>query len=386
LTVHRLRGGFGAEGLRELDAGLDAFPAPRTLLVQYAPQAFGMRGMNVGFTRWVRRRARAGDDVRVMFHEPFVPFGWRPRRNVLAAVTHLMARTLLAAAGTVYVSVPAWAELLRPWAPRGTRFTWLPIPSTIPRVHDPEAVAAVRERVLRGADQSKPSLFPSSFVVVPSPLVGEGPGEGGEGEGGTKPSSIHGTEEDEPRLVVGHFGTYGEMVAPLLRAVLGPLLAREPRASALLLGDGGPAFARTMEEEHPQLRGRFHAPGFQSPEALSIHLQACDLAIQPYPDGASSRRTTLMAPLSHGVATVTTTGCFTESEWRDSGIPLAPAGDAEAMVSLALALLGDGRKRTVAAAAGERLYTSRFAMERTVRALLGTEAPSSTETQGAAAR
>src|SRR4051794_6314051 len=140
---------FGREGLRRLDAELGAFPAPRTLLVQYAPQAFGRRGMNLAFCRWVLGRAGRGDDVRVMFHEPYVRFGWRrPQRNVLAAANRWMARLLLRAARTAYVSTPAWERLLRPWAPRGLGpMRWLPIPSTVPRVADPEGVAVLRARL-----------------------------------------------------------------------------------------------------------------------------------------------------------------------------------------------------------------------------------------------
>src|SRR5687767_12590778 len=71
--------GFGRAGLKELGGELDEYPAPRTLLVQYAPQAFGRRGMNVAFARWVLGRAREGVEVRVMFHEPFFPFEWSRR-------------------------------------------------------------------------------------------------------------------------------------------------------------------------------------------------------------------------------------------------------------------------------------------------------------------
>ena len=133
--VHpRAVGGFGRTGLLVLDRFLDDFPAPRTLLVQYAPQAYGMRGMNLGFCRWVLGRRRLGDDVRVMFHEPFHPFVLRrPWRNALAVAHRAMAALLLRAARVAYVSTPAWERLLRPWAPaRLGPMPWLPIPATIP--------------------------------------------------------------------------------------------------------------------------------------------------------------------------------------------------------------------------------------------------------------
>ena len=327
VRVHGI-GGFGRRGLTWLDAGLAGFPAPRTILIQYVPHAFGARGMNLAFCRWALSRARAGDDVRVMFHEPFYPFGWQhPKRQALAAVNHLMAAVLLRAARRAYVSTPAWERLLKPWAPgRLGRMAWLPIPSTIPRVDDPEGVAVLRAR-LRGGDRT--------------------------------------------RHVVAHFGTYGDLVRPLLEPALLAVLAPPSRSVALLLGGGGPEFAARLEATDPDLRGRIVAPGYLSPEQVSIHLQASDVAIQPYPDGASARRTTLMAALANGVPTVTTLGRFTESLWRGGPVPLASAHDGGTLAAEALNLLDDAERRRRLSRAGLEFYDRHFSMSRTLDVLLG---------------
>jgi glycosyltransferase involved in cell wall biosynthesis len=324
VRVHRIAGTFDRTGLRALEAGLARYGAPRTLLVQYAPQAFGRRGMNLAFCRWVRSR-RAAEEVRVMFHEPFFPFGRQSvRRNALAVVTHAMAATLLRAAHRAYVSIPAWETLLRPLAPRRLdRMAWLPIPSTIPRVDDPAAVGALRSRI-----------------------AGDG------------------------QPVVAHFGTYGALLRRDVATALRAVMDGAPDAVLLLLGDGGPAFADELAAGDASLRMRITAPGWLAPRDLSLHLQACDVAVQPYPDGASCRRTTLMACLANATATVTTRGRFTEAVWADAGVPLAPADDPRALAVQALRLLGDGDARRAAAAAGERLYDERFAIRHTVAALL----------------
>ncbi|HYJ79929.1 MAG TPA: glycosyltransferase family 4 protein [Longimicrobiaceae bacterium] len=329
VRVHPVAG-FGRAGRAGLGRELDRFPAPRTLVVQYAPRAFGMHGMNVGFCRWVLGRARAGDDVRVMFHEPYFPFGWpRPQRNLLAVASRVMAMLLLRAARRAYVSTPAWETLLRPWAPRGLgRMRWLPIPSSVPRVDDPEGVAVLRAR-LRGGD-------PASHVVA-------------------------------------HFGTYGNLVARLLEPALLAILSPPSRAVALLLGEGGPAFAARLEHANPALRGRIAAPGWLPPERLSIHLQASDVAVQPYPDGASSRRTTLMAALANGAPAVTTGGRFTEELWRGGPLPLAPAGDPGAVAVAVLDLLDDRERRARVGREGRAFYARHFSLERTIDALLAPE-------------
>ncbi len=53
---------------------------------------------------------------------------------------------------------------------------------------------------------------------------------------------------------------------------------------------------------------RVVSAGLLADRDASLHLQACDVMIQPYVDGASARRTTLMAALAHGRAIVTTIG------------------------------------------------------------------------------
>ena len=85
VTVHRSAGGWSSADLRRLDADLDRFPAPRRLVVQYTPNAWGYRGMNIGFCRWLRGRRRRGDEVRLMFHEVrYVPIpGDRLARRLL---------------------------------------------------------------------------------------------------------------------------------------------------------------------------------------------------------------------------------------------------------------------------------------------------------------
>ncbi|HEX8244153.1 MAG TPA: glycosyltransferase [Longimicrobium sp.] len=326
VEVHRVPG-FGRAGLRVLDAGLDAFPAPRTLLVQFAPQAFGARGMNLRFCRWVLRRARGGDEVRVMFHEPFVPFSLRhPRWNVLAAVQRTMAAVLLRAARRAYVSTPAWERRLRPWAPRALGpMRWLPVPSTVPRVDDPEAVAVLRASL------------------------------------GANLAGVH---------VVGHFGTYGRLIAPLLEPALLALLSPPSASVGVLLGSGGPEFAARLQRQVPALRGRLFAPGRLPRERISVHLQACDVVVQPYPDGVSARRTTAMAPLANGVATVTTAGFLTEEVWRGGPAALVPAGDPGALAAAALDLLDDDPRRRRAGAAGREFYERNFSMRRTLDGLL----------------
>jgi glycosyltransferase involved in cell wall biosynthesis len=113
------------------------------------------------------------------------------------------------------------------------------------------------------------------------------------------------------------------------------------------------------------------AAGGLDAASLSCALQACDLLIQPYPDGASTRRTTLMAALAHGVPVVTTVGRLSEAFWSDSPIvTTVPAGDLERLADEAISLARDAGRRAAQAAAGREEYRRRFEISHTVAALL----------------
>jgi glycosyltransferase involved in cell wall biosynthesis len=335
VTVHAMDG-FSGAALRRLDAELGRFPAPRRLLVQYAPQAWGMRGMNVPFCRWVLSRRHAGDDVRVMFHEPFFPFGWqRPQRNLLAAVNRWMARLLLRASTRAYVSISAWEALLRPLAPPGLEFTVLPIPSTIPFVDDPPRVAALRREL----------------------------------------------SEDGRRPIFVHFGTYGGMLAPMLLEGFASLVASCPHACILLLGARGPAFAERLRRADANFsQAVVAAPGRLSAEEVSLHLQAASVAVQPYPDGADTRRTSLMACLANGVPTVTTRGRFTGILLSQAPVARYLPAVPEQLASLAMELMTNPAAASAAARNDAALrretrayYRHHFAVEHTVARLLADE-------------
>jgi glycosyltransferase involved in cell wall biosynthesis len=330
VTVNRVAGGWSLADLVRLDAALEATPPPRRLFVQYVPQSFGWKGMNLGFSRWLAGRSRRGDSVWTMVHEAYVVFRPRhdpPRRWLLSAIQKIMMRMILGASERVYISIPSWESMLRRVEPsRGApqSMNWLPVPSNILVVDDPHAVEELRCRVAPG----------------------------------------HG-------LILGHFGTFGAAYRSDLLSLLPPLLTADASRVALLLGRGGPAFAAQLQAAHPTLAGRIIAPGGLDPEPLSMHLQACDLMIQPYDEGICTRRTTAMACLLHGRAIVSTQGCVTEPElWDGLGTSITPVGDHDAFLAAAEALLADPAARASLGAAAASLYRQRFAVELTVATLL----------------
>jgi glycosyltransferase involved in cell wall biosynthesis len=290
------------------------------ILVQYVPHAFGFKAMNLPFSYWLYARRRW--DITVMFHE--VAFQRRMvqpiRHNLLGEVTSLMATLVARSARRVFVASQAWEERLR--ALVGLKaIQWLPVPSNVPLVSEPEATEAIRDRY---------------------------------GTGG---------------FLVGHFGTYGLKIRGYLEVAL-PQLLQDRRVRVILLGRGSDSFRESLVREYPAIAGALHATDELPREDLSRHLSACDVMIQPYPDGISARRTSAMAALAHGRPVVTTIGRLTEPLWTESGaVAAAAADDAAALAPLAFSLLERDSERQRFALAGAALYRERFDLCHTINAL-----------------
>jgi glycosyltransferase involved in cell wall biosynthesis len=110
--------------------------------------------------------------------------------------------------------------------------------------------------------------------------------------------------------------------------------------------------------------------GALEPAQVSLHLQACDALVQPYPDGVSGRRTTTISALEHGVPVATTIGRLSEEFWLTSdAVEGVSASEPSALGAAALRLL-EPRRNRAARTSAVALYRKHFDPERTLRALL----------------
>jgi hypothetical protein len=222
---------------------------------------------------------------------------------------------VLDAARQVWVSIPAWIPRLKKYALRRKfTFEWLPIPTTIPPIEDSTGVAGVRARYLP-----------------------------------------HGG------LLLGHFGTYGRRITPMLEACIPDLLRGHSNRALLLAGRSSESFREALVTKHPELADQVWATGALPASDLSRQIHACDLMIQPYEDGISTRRTSAMVGLSHGLPLVTTRGNNTETFWAGSNaVTLVPCGDAAALVVAAEQLLNAPEERRRMGLAARTLYSEQL--------------------------
>jgi glycosyltransferase involved in cell wall biosynthesis len=324
--VHSELGQFRAADLQRAGKLLDAFPGPRRLLVQWVPHGYGWRSMNLAFCWWLWKRAATGESVEIMVHEPYLALWEGSWRQTAAALVHrAMTMILLRAATRVWVAIPAWEAMWKPYAlGRDVPFVWLPVPSSIGTA-DPRRVSAVRMK-----------LAPDSSCVA------------------------------------GHLGTYGAFVAPLLCAVLPDILRQPDSPSIVLIGTGSWEFRARFLEQYPQYAPALWATGALSDADLPAYVSACDVLIEPYADGISSRRTSAMAALSLGVPLVTTRGRLSEPLWGESGsVRLTEPGDHRAMAEQVMDLVRHPQERRELGEAGRALYRRMFDVSHTVDAIRG---------------
>jgi glycosyltransferase involved in cell wall biosynthesis len=325
VRVNRLPDHFGRRGLKILAHELQRDRTAR-ILVEYVPHAFRMKAMNIPLCLMLLRRRSS--DITVMFHEVAYPISriQSIRHNALGAVNHAMAAMLVRAASRIFVAAQGWRDLLARYTPKDRKIGWLPVPSTIPVLRDRAATVAVRMRFAR----------------------------------------------PECRLL-GHFGTYGPWVTSRLKPALESILSTHQNARVLLIGRNGERFHADFVREHQSFASRIFATGALAESEVSTHIGACDVMIQPYPDGITSRNTSALAGLAHGKATSTTSGKLSEDFWHRSGaVFLAPDQDAEALARGTICLLDDRDRAKAMGCDAVKLYRDTFDLEHTIAALRGT--------------
>jgi glycosyltransferase involved in cell wall biosynthesis len=316
---------FGRRGLSELTAVLAGIPEPRRLFVQYVPQALGPRrdsrfkGLPLTFAWWLRTRPH-GWPVWTMFHEATVtaPAGSGLSRKLLSRVAGQMLRWTVRASSRVFVAMQAWQPYVERYL-SGQTLEYLPIPSNIATSVQEDDRSRTRSALLNG----------------------------------------------HARQMVGHFGTFSSEVTCLLEPLIRRSLAEHRDRQIVLVGDGSQEFARLLG---PDARTLVSATGRLEADAVARHLSACDLMIQPFPDGASTRRGSIMAGLALGVPVVSNWGEASEAIWKEQRA-LALAPDPASLPAVVDELLARPDECRALGERGRNLYEEKFSLAHTARVL-----------------
>jgi glycosyltransferase involved in cell wall biosynthesis len=297
-----------AESLEDLGHTVDIVQWLRGLrrydvvLLQYNPFLYGRRGFAPWLVAELYNVRRGPNRPRIVLyvHEPFVPMrGWRWTLMGLWQRAQLFA--LIVVADLTLVSIQRWTELLARW-PTRRRVVHFPVGSSLP-------AAAAR----RGGNGQR-------FVVA--------------------------------TLAAGDPSRRSDLV----HAALASLADEGHPVELLVLGAGAQA-----PGDVPQ-GVTVRVPGPLDYRTLAELLAAVDLFLAPFLDGVSTRRTSMMAALQHGLPVLGTDGRLTDDVLRDArgALRLVSTTDQTGFAAAAVALAGDDEVRAKLGVAGRLLYEEQF--------------------------
>ncbi len=270
--TYRLQGSWGYRGCMETLRLIQRLK-PDTILVQFVPQLYGLKGASPFFSLLLNTLKRRGYNVVTVAHELNSPFGRTPKTILLGTAHRLMLRLVVNASSKIIATTPFRLNLLRKrFHKRESSFHCIPVSSTITRFPvDKQKQAALRTEL---------GLTSEHFIVAT-------------------------------------FGNMAGEAVVFLKTFLTWLANENSLARFLFLGKESKSLKQEFKGDIA-LHERIFATGQISEEQISQSLSISDLYVVFYPDGASTRRTSLMAGLAHGMATVSNSGILTDADLASS--------------------------------------------------------------------
>jgi glycosyltransferase involved in cell wall biosynthesis len=297
---------------REVIAAVEGADPGAMIVWQYVPHMYGRGGVNPAIPDVLRHWKASGRSQALVAHEICMPWSAWPHRFYYALAQRRQWRSLAGSADRIGISTEAWIDR---WV---ERWPWLAPKSTL-----------------------TPS--PSNIPVVACP-----PGHRAAWR------EAHGLPESA--LVLTFFGTLSaakqfDWVEAAWRR------ARQAGRPVALVVLGGKPTLSTGPGDDPW----FKPMGRVQPEDVSRAFQATDVLLLPFVDGASERRTSFTAGLSHGLAIVATVGESTGRTLRaDPSFAATDAKDRDAFVRAAAELVGDPARRIQLGQSARKSYLQNY--------------------------
>ena len=308
--------------IREIDkwGGLDLFHilsicknfSPELVIIQYVSFMYGRGGINLAFPL-LSVLLRIRYSVFTMLHELFTPFGFSIKTFLMSLIQRLMLFFLIIGSDRIGVSIKVWERVLKRfffW--RKGDFRWIPIPSNIKistKTNIPEKLSRFNK---------KPLL---AFF-----------------------GSLHITK-----------------IMEFLTASLDALVKKGYDAGLIVIGQDENEISAYIKELPDYLRERIFCTGYCSSEDVSQYLSITDIFLLPLIDGVSSRRTSLMAALKHGLPVVTTKGFLTDDIFLQENFTLlSPSTDKALFAANVVRVAEDEKLRDATGKKGREAYEKYF--------------------------
>lgn len=283
---------------------------PDWLLLQYNPFIYGRRGFNPFLPLTLRaiKKDHPGVRLAVMIHEPFVPV-LDLKHALMTSWQRWQLRHLAYTADLLLCSISAWAKMFGRWFPH-VPVVHVPVGSNIPYVKTSRAEARANLSV------------------------------------------------DVSATVLGVFGSlHSSYLVEWVARAAHALVQEGRRPLVLYVGPTGRVLQAALGGVPLQDVGALPA------EAVSRTFAAMDVMLLPYSDGISTRRTTLMSALQHGLPVAGTMGHLTDpvlSAANGSALLLADVTAQDEFVSNVKRLCADPQLRASISQAGQEMYYNNF--------------------------
>lgn len=300
--------GGGRVRLRTSDLAADA----DWLVVQWNPNSWGRRGWCPAVVRQLTRiaAARSGPKVATVVHEiGQPPIGWR--QGVMNTWQYAFLARLVVASRVVFVAADGMTGRLARFA-RRTPFVTLPVGSNIEVVEPRPSAAGARD-----------------LLGVPSDA-----------------------------FVIGLFGRAHPTRDQAAVSAAAAALAADGREVAILALGAGRGDGLAVPAEVTTC-----CPGHLAEADASVAFSAMDVFASPFTRGVSTRRSSFVAALAHGIPTVTSLGPETGERLRrasGSAFLASDSGDVAAFVAEVGRLADDAALREQVGLAGRRLHGELF--------------------------
>lgn len=281
------------------------------LALQYNPFSYGHWGAAPGLLAELLAARRHGSLRRLVLvvHEAFVAMP-ALRYRLMAAVQRRQLGALMSLADVVLATTEAWLPMLES-VRRGTPVAVIPVGSNMPD-----------RRADRAATRTALGASAETLVIATFGMR-------------------------RPDQLVGH-------IAAGLRLAL----ADGHEVVFVSLGHA----SDELPLEHRRLR--IVSPGPQPAVELARLLAGADLFLAPYADGVTTRRTTMMAALQHGLCVVSTEAEESRHRsLREPALGLVRVNDEVGFAVLCRALAGDAAARLRCGLAARQLYEQHYSWE-----------------------
>jgi glycosyltransferase involved in cell wall biosynthesis len=284
---------------------------PDWVLLQYNPFSYGKRGWNPKIAPAMARikRESPGTRVAVMAHETFIPLMGSLAWRIMHVYQRWQFTQLCRRADLLMLSTSTWVDRFVKWFPH-LPVMHLPVGSNMP--HIPISREEARERL---------GIKPGTLVVG---LFGQAHFSRMLDQAGNAVRTLY---RERPDILLLYIGPHADNV----RAVAGdiPLLAEGPFPV----------------------------------EEVSRRFAAMDVYIVPFVDGVSTRRTSFMTGLQHGIPTVSTFTYHTDEMLlaeNDKAFILTAADDPAALSTALVRLAGTESLRAALTARAQPFYEENF--------------------------